>query len=123
MNQYSMRSWLMPRLLCNYPPAKALKLKYPKPSMLVFQSSQAAQAVYPSKSKMVNLATLSTQATTVANHLYNLWTDEGLYKKMSDYAKSHVPDEVGTVGNAAAWLYLAAMYSRGERIKRGSTTC
>jgi len=53
----------------------------------------------------------------VAQHLLDLYTDDTLYKKMSEYAKAHVSDEVGTVGNAAAWLYLAVMYSRGERIK------
>jgi alpha,alpha-trehalose phosphorylase (configuration-retaining) len=37
---------------------------------------------------------------------------------MSAYAKTHVSDEVGTVGNAAAWLYLAVMYaSRKQKIK------
>ncbi|KAF4576454.1 Trehalose phosphorylase [Pleurotus pulmonarius] len=53
----------------------------------------------------------------VAGHLYDLYTDEALYRKMSDFARTHVSDEVGTVGNAAAWLYLAVMYSRGEKIK------
>ena len=53
----------------------------------------------------------------VAKHLYDLYTDEGLYRQMSQYAKTHVSDEVGTVGNAAAWLYLAVMYSRGIKIK------
>ena len=53
----------------------------------------------------------------VAKHLYELYTDEDLYKKMSQYAKTHVSDEVGTVGNAAAWLYLAVMYHRGIKIK------
>jgi glycosyltransferase involved in cell wall biosynthesis len=53
----------------------------------------------------------------VAQHLFNLYTDYTLYKKISEYAKTHVSDEVGTVGNAAAWLYLAVMYSRGEKIK------
>jgi len=53
---------------------------------------------------------------TVAQHLFDLFTDEGLYRKMSDYAKSHVSDEVGTVGNAAAWLYLAVMYTRGVKL-------
>jgi glycosyltransferase involved in cell wall biosynthesis len=53
----------------------------------------------------------------VAKHMFDLYTDEDLYRKMSEYAKSHVSDEVGTVGNAAAWLYLAVMYSRGEKIK------
>jgi alpha,alpha-trehalose phosphorylase (configuration-retaining) len=53
---------------------------------------------------------------TVAQHLYDLFTDRGLYRKMSAYAKSHVSDEVGTVGNAAAWLYLAVMYTRGVKL-------
>jgi glycosyltransferase involved in cell wall biosynthesis len=47
----------------------------------------------------------------VAKHLYDLYTDEGLYRQVSQYARTHVSDEVGTVGNAAAWLYLAVMYS------------
>ena len=53
----------------------------------------------------------------VAKHLYDLYTDEDLYRNMSQYAKTHVSDEVSTVGNAAAWLYLAVMYSRGIKIK------
>lgn len=53
----------------------------------------------------------------VAKNLYNLYTDEVLYKKMSEYAATHVSDEVGTVGNAAAWMYLAVMYSRGVKIQ------
>ncbi|KAF9264756.1 trehalose synthase [Marasmius fiardii PR-910] len=53
----------------------------------------------------------------VAKHLYDLFTDETLHKRMSEYAKSHVSDEVGTVGNAAAWLYLAVMYSRGVKLQ------
>lgn len=53
----------------------------------------------------------------VAKHLFDLYTDEGLYRKISEYARTHVSDEVGTVGNAAAWLYLAVMYSRGAKLK------
>ncbi|KAJ7343622.1 trehalose phosphorylase [Mycena albidolilacea] len=53
----------------------------------------------------------------VAKHLFELFTDEGLYRKMSQYAKTHVSDEVGTVGNAAAWLYLAVMYCRGVKLR------
>ncbi|KAK1232277.1 hypothetical protein PQX77_004651 [Marasmius sp. AFHP31] len=53
----------------------------------------------------------------VAKHLYDLITDEALHKKMSDYGKTHVSDEVGTVGNAAAWLYLAVMYTRGVKLQ------
>lgn len=54
---------------------------------------------------------------TVAKHLFDLYTDEELYRKTSEFARTHVSDEVGTVGNAAAWLYLAVMYSRGEKVK------
>ena len=54
---------------------------------------------------------------TVAKHLFDLYTDEALYRRMSDFARKNVSDEVGTVGNAAAWLYLASMYSRGEMLK------
>jgi glycosyltransferase involved in cell wall biosynthesis len=53
----------------------------------------------------------------VAGHLYDLYTDEKLYEAMSSFASKNVSDEVSTVGNAAAWLYLAVMYSRGEKIK------
>jgi len=53
----------------------------------------------------------------VAQHLYDLYADDVLYKRMSEYAKSHVSDEVGTVGNAAAWLYLAVMLTRGEKLR------
>lgn len=53
----------------------------------------------------------------VANRLYELYTDHDLYTKMSEYARTHVSDEVGTVGNAAAWLYLAAVLTRGTKLK------
>lgn len=53
----------------------------------------------------------------VAKYLFNLYTDEKLYSEMSEYARTHVSDEVGTVGNAAAWLYLAVMYNRGVKIQ------
>jgi glycosyltransferase involved in cell wall biosynthesis len=53
----------------------------------------------------------------VAGHLYNLYTDDKLYETMSNFARRNVSDEVSTVGNAAAWLYLAVMYSRGEKIR------
>jgi glycosyltransferase involved in cell wall biosynthesis len=53
----------------------------------------------------------------VAKHMYELFTDEALYREMSQYAKTHVSDEVSTVGNAAAWLYVAVMYHRGIKIK------
>lgn len=36
---------------------------------------------------------------------------------MSEYAKSHVSDEVHTVGNAVSWLYLAASLAGGMTLK------
>ncbi|KAG0130328.1 putative trehalose synthase [Tuber indicum] len=51
----------------------------------------------------------------VANHLFNLYTDKDLYTKMSQHAKASVSDDVGTVGNAACWLYLAYKLARGEK--------
>lgn len=48
----------------------------------------------------------------VAEHLYNLWMDQDLYNRMSEYASVSVSDEVGTVGNALCWLYLASKLSQ-----------
>ncbi|CCM06026.1 uncharacterized protein FIBRA_08271 [Fibroporia radiculosa] len=54
----------------------------------------------------------------VAKHIFDLVTDDELYETMCEYARTHVSDEVGTVGNAAAWMYLAVMYvSRGVRLQ------
>ncbi|KIO17230.1 glycosyltransferase family 4 protein [Tulasnella calospora MUT 4182] len=55
--------------------------------------------------------------SAVANHLYNLWTDKGLYDRISAGAAVNVSDEVGTCGNAASWLYLASKLSKGEKLK------
>ena len=54
----------------------------------------------------------------VAKHMFDLYTNDELYDEMSEYARTHVSDEVGTVGNAAAWMYLAVMYvSRGVKLQ------
>jgi glycosyltransferase involved in cell wall biosynthesis len=53
----------------------------------------------------------------VAKHLYDLFTDEALYEEMSHFAETHVSDEVGTVGNALSWLYLADTLARGEKME------
>ncbi|KAJ5103403.1 hypothetical protein N7532_003932 [Penicillium argentinense] len=53
----------------------------------------------------------------VAQHLYDLWTDNALYRRMSEYALSHVCDEVSTVGNALNWLYLASKLSKGQLVQ------
>lgn len=55
--------------------------------------------------------------TTVAKHLYELWTDPEMYASFSKFARENVSDEVGTVGNALCWLYLAATLARGEKLK------
>ncbi|KAJ4332068.1 hypothetical protein N0V95_009748 [Ascochyta clinopodiicola] len=50
----------------------------------------------------------------VANYLCHLFTDDEAYVKMSDYAASHVSDEVSTIGNALSWLYLADELANGS---------
>ncbi|KAL1608382.1 hypothetical protein SLS60_003323 [Paraconiothyrium brasiliense] len=56
----------------------------------------------------------------VAKHLYDLFTNEKLYEEMSHYAESHVSDEVGTVGNALSWLYLADALTKGDKLEPNS---
>lgn len=53
----------------------------------------------------------------VAQHLHDLFTDETLYEEMSNYAHAHVSDEVGTVGNALCWMYLAERLAKGEKVE------
>jgi len=53
----------------------------------------------------------------VAGHLMDLWIDKDLHKRMSDYAAKSVSDEVGTVGNALSWFYLASKFANGSGIK------
>ncbi|KIW30976.1 hypothetical protein, variant [Cladophialophora immunda] len=54
---------------------------------------------------------------TVAKHLYNLVNDKDLYTRMSEYARTHVSDEVHTVGNALSWMYLASSVAGGKSLK------
>lgn len=54
---------------------------------------------------------------TVAKHLHTLFTDDGVWREMSEYAATHVSDEVGTVGNALAWFYLADTMGRGKKLQ------
>ncbi|CAG5184120.1 uncharacterized protein ALTATR162_LOCUS10920 [Alternaria atra] len=56
----------------------------------------------------------------VARYLHHLFSDPKAYDEMSHYAATHVSDEVSTVGNALAWLYLADVLSKGEKIKPNS---
>lgn len=55
----------------------------------------------------------------VAAHLMELFTNPELHKKMSYAAKTGVSDEVGTVGNALAWFYLAAKWAEVGVEKNG----
>lgn len=48
-----------------------------------------------------------------ADCLLRLWTDHDLYDRMSEVAARTVSDEVGTVGNALAWFYLASRFREG----------
>lgn len=52
----------------------------------------------------------------VSKRLFELWTDDELYNRLSEYAKISVSDEVGTLGNAASWMYLASKLSKGEKL-------
>lgn len=47
----------------------------------------------------------------VAKHLVKLFTDEDCHERMSIAARLGVSDEVGTVGNALAWYYLASTWT------------
>lgn len=53
----------------------------------------------------------------VAEHLFQLWTDQKLYDRMREYASTNVSDEVSTVGNLLSWLYLASELSKGRIIQ------
>jgi len=52
----------------------------------------------------------------VAAYLLELWTNEGMYEQMSEYARGSVSDEVGTVGNALSWLFLADSWANREGV-------
>lgn len=51
-----------------------------------------------------------------AAHMYDLWTDDKLYQRMSEYASKSVSDEVSTVGNALSWFYLADTWAAGKKL-------
>ncbi|KAL4800388.1 hypothetical protein BDV19DRAFT_69077 [Aspergillus venezuelensis] len=53
----------------------------------------------------------------IANHLFELCTDDELWEKMHKFALEHVCDEVSTVGNSLNWLYLASELSKGKNVK------
>ena len=50
----------------------------------------------------------SGEHADAAKYLHLLFTEDATYKRMSEYAASHVSDEVSTVGNALNWMFLAS---------------
>ncbi|KAK9325916.1 hypothetical protein V1517DRAFT_312991 [Lipomyces orientalis] len=54
---------------------------------------------------------------TVAEHMYELLMDGDIYKKLSDCAKTSVSDEVHTVGNGLAWLYMINELAHNREVK------
>ena len=48
--------------------------------------------------------------------MLELWTNDGMYKQISEYARGSVSDEVGTVGNALSWLFLADSWANREGV-------
>jgi len=58
-----------------------------------------------------------SDSNAVAKYLDILFGDEQKYEAMSQFAASHVSDEVGTVGNAVCWMYLANKLSKGEKLE------
>lgn len=53
----------------------------------------------------------------VADHLFELWTDDELYERLSKYGRENISDEVSTCGNVLNWLYLASKFTKGEPVK------
>jgi glycosyltransferase involved in cell wall biosynthesis len=53
----------------------------------------------------------------VAGHLVDLFENEQLHARMSLAAKNGLSDEVGTVGNALSWFYLASRYAQDDTLR------
>ena len=53
----------------------------------------------------------------VADHLFALWLDPSMYDRMSEYARTHVSDEVSSAGNDVSWFFLASEMSKGKTVK------
>lgn len=53
----------------------------------------------------------------VAEYLDFLFSYEGIYASVSKHAKTYVSDELGTVGNALCWMYLADVMTKGEWVR------
>jgi glycosyltransferase involved in cell wall biosynthesis len=58
-------------------------------------------------------------AVAVAEKTFELLNDDEKWMRMSEYAKNSVSDEVGTVGNAVCWMYLAQKLTLGKKVQGG----
>jgi glycosyltransferase involved in cell wall biosynthesis len=56
----------------------------------------------------------------VAKYLAHLFSDDEAREDMSSWAEAHVSDEVGTVGNALCWMYLAEELAKGKSVRPGA---
>ncbi|KAG0134985.1 hypothetical protein HOY82DRAFT_634138 [Tuber indicum] len=52
---------------------------------------------------------------SVANHLFDLYTNHDLYASMSTHADASMCDKVGTVGNAGCSFHLTSKLVRGQK--------
>ncbi|KAG0129236.1 Method: conceptual translation supplied by author [Tuber indicum] len=57
---------------------------------------------------------------SVANQLFDLYTNDDLYARVNTYEKASVSDEVGTVDNAACWSHLTSKLARGNGLDPGA---
>lgn len=64
------------------------------------------------KDKVNGFLVASGNTKAVAGHLLQLFSDDELWKKMSYEARTGVSDEIGTVGNALSWYYLAVAWAK-----------
>jgi glycosyltransferase involved in cell wall biosynthesis len=53
----------------------------------------------------------------VAKYLAHLFADDEAREDMSAWAECHVSDEVGTVGNALCWMFLAQQLAAGNKVE------
>jgi glycosyltransferase involved in cell wall biosynthesis len=57
-------------------------------------------------------------SSAVAKHLYDLWTDDVLYNRMSAFAKGSVSDEVGTLVRPFSLSLSLFLSSHLDRLRR-----
>jgi hypothetical protein len=92
---------------------KGLKSKSPRLSIKASQSllPTAEESLSRSNIQRTGFLVDAGDWHAVAGYLLELWTNDKLYEQMSTYGKHSVSDEVGTVGNALSWFYLADKFA------------